>query len=285
MERKNAHHMFLRASFYFLSFIFACLVVYMLFFSVEMQITKIEVTGTKELDNSELMRMINEDLQSATLGFLPKNNYILVSNGRIEKLLSDKYKKIRSVKVEKKFPDTIVANVDERDSLLVWCQQEDKCFLLDEDSIAYSVADFNSPELTQNKLLRINDRSNSDVFLGSSVIKKSYEEYVLSAKDEFGKLGINIENNFYVPSRMAEEMEIRSVDGFSILLSSQFTLNSAIKTLDMVLKKEITKEKITQLEYIDLRSEYKAFYKYKNSGNAEQQNNEQQNQGADDQKK
>lgn len=283
-EKKKAHDVFLRISFFLLTSIFFCLSLYMLFFSAEMEVTEIKITGTKELNDFQLQQEVESSLEGKFFGLLPKDNYLLVSRGRVEKMLAEKYKKIRSVRVEKRFPDTLTISIDERDSLLVWCKGENECFMLDEDGVAYNAADFNSPELTQNKLLTINDRSSSEVLIGSEVIKKSYEDYILKIKDELGKLGVETESNFYVPSRMAEEIEIRSIGGYSILLSSQFTLESAMKTLAIVLEKEIPKEKISQLEYIDLRSEYKAFYKYKNSPDSEQQNSDQQNSETENQK-
>lgn len=237
----------------------------MLFFSAEMQISKIEISNNKELEKLELEQLVENELQGKFIGIFPKNNYILVSQKTVEKILINKYKKIRSVKVEKKFPDSIAVSIDEHESLLVWCKNENQCYLLNEEGVAYNVADFNSPELQQNKLVRLSDRSGADVILGSKIMEKKYEEYLLKIKSELEEISIYVESDFLTPSRMAEEIEVRSMDGFKINFSTQFALESAVKTLLAVLKKEIPRERIGELEYIDLRSEYKAFYKYKNT--------------------
>lgn len=264
VEKKNTRNLFLRVSFYFLSVVFLCLLAYMLFFSVEMQINKIEINNNKELNKAELEQIVENEIQGKFIGIFPKNNYILASKNNISETLVNKYKKIRSVKVEKKFPGSISVSIDEHESLLVWCKVESQCYLLDEEGVAYNVADFNSPELQQNKLVKLSDSSNAEVSLGSKIMEKEYEEYLLKIKSELEKINISIEDNFLTPSRMAEEIEVRSVNGFRINFSTQFSLESAMKTLSAVLKKEIPKEKINELEYVDLRSEYKAFYKYKN---------------------
>lgn len=263
VERKKSHKLFLRVSFYGLSLVFICLMIYMLFFSIEMQINKVEIIGTRELDESEIKTLVEDHLKGKYLNLLSKNNYLLASGSIIHRELTDKYKKIRNVSVEKKFPDTIKINIDEHDSLMVWCKRESECYLLDEDGVAYNSADFNSPELMQNKLLQINDQSSADVTVGTKIMEQDYEQYLLNIKTELEKLNINIEDTFSTPSRMAEEIQVKSINGFNINFSTQFTLDSAMKTLSAVLKKEIPKEKIAELEYIDLRSEYKAFYKFK----------------------
>lgn len=272
-EKKKSHRMLFRVIFYVLTACFAFAVVYMLFFSTQMQISNVEIQGTKELDRQEIINIVEQKLEGKYLNIFPKNNYIIFSKSSINRDLADRFKKIRSIEVRKNFPDSVIVNIDEHDSLLIWCRNDQDCYMLDEDGVAYSKADFDSPELQQNKLLQINDQSNSEVILGSQVIGQDYEEYILSIKNQFAQLGVNTENVLFTPSRMAEEVHVKSQEGYDMLLSTQFSLESSLKTLSAVLKKEIPKEKIAQLEYIDLRSEYKAFYKYKNSEENKDQEN------------
>ncbi|KKQ45524.1 MAG: hypothetical protein US63_C0015G0010 [Candidatus Moranbacteria bacterium GW2011_GWC2_37_8] len=252
-----------RIIFYLLLIAFIFSLIYMLFFSMQMQINNIEVVGTKDLDSQEIRHDIQQHLQGKYFKILPKNNFLFISRNRLQNYLKDNYKKIRSVNVQKKFPESINIEIDEHVALLVWCKNNENCYLLDEDGVAYGVADFDSPELTQNNLLRINDDSNADVEIGVKVMDTSYEQYLLGIGRAIGILGIRIEEGYSTPSRMAEEIKTKSDSGFGIYFSTQFSLESAINTLGVLLKKEISKEQLSNLEYIDLRSEYKAFYKFK----------------------
>jgi len=180
---------------------------------------------------------------------------------RIENILTDKFKKIRTANAEKKFPDTISISIDERKALLVWCSGEN-CFLIDENGVAYNNADFNSPELAQNNLIKIDDTSAQNLAIGENVINSAYEQYALSIEDALRKTDFNVEG-YYTPSRVAEEIDVRTKQGTEIYLSTQFSLESAVRTLSIVLEKEIPKDQREKLAYIDLRSENKAFYKFK----------------------
>jgi hypothetical protein len=147
--------------------------------------------------------------------------------------------------------------------------------LLDENGTAYSVADFSSPELVQNNLLQINETSGNDVIIGTKIIEPAYEQYVLGIKDALGGIGFNVVGQYFTPSRMAEEISVKTDQESELYFSTQYPLESAIRSLATVIKKEITEDKKGNILYVDLRNENKIFYKFKNieSALAGQENN------------
>lgn len=254
-----------RILFYFLFIIFIFSSLYMFLFSEEVKVTLIEINGNKELNADELHSVLESSMSNKIWAIFPGDNYFLVSKGFIKNELTGRYKKIKDVEIVKKFPSSIYIKIDEHESLLVWCENEQECFLLDQNGIAYDKADFSSPELLQNKLLKLTDRSGLDVIMGTQIISPQYINYLVDAKKELEVLGIEVEDSMFTPARMSEEVRMRSLNGFEIILSTQFPLESSMKTLTVILKKEISTDKLAELEYVDLRSEYKAFYKFKNS--------------------
>ena len=196
---------------------------------------------------------------------IQKNIFLFISKKRSVDFLENNFKKIRSATISKKFPDSISINIDERKAVLVWCSGEN-CFLIDENGTAYNVADFNSPEISQNHLLRINDMSLRDVSIGEKVISSAYEQYIISIKDALKGINQKISESddaYSTPSNVADEIDVRTDKDTQIYFSTEFSLDSAIHTLDVVLKKEISEDKLKSVEYIDLRSEGRVFYKFK----------------------
>ena len=256
-----------RAIFYILLIGFVAVSIYALFFSSYLQITNITVSGTQELKSQDIRELIESSAQGNFLKFIPKNNFLFFSQRRIENLLENNFKKIRSVMVIKKFPDSISINIDERKAVMVWCSGE-SCFLIDENGAAYSSADFNSPEIVQNNLIRINDLSGRVFVIGEKITDTSYEQYVLSISEALKSIGFEISddaNNAYgTPSSMADEIDVETKQGTNFLFSTQFPLENAIQTLAITLKKGID-DKQKGFDYIDLRSENKVFYKFKDN--------------------
>ena len=257
-----------RVIFYVLLIGFVAVSIYVLFFSPYLQITSITISGTQELKSQDIRGLIELSAQGNFFQFIPKNNFLFFPQTRIENLLKDNFKKIRSVVVTKKFPDSISINIDERKAVMVWCNSE-SCFLIDENGAAYSSADFNSPEIVQNNLIIINDSSGHVFKVGEKITSPAYEQYVLNIKEALKNIGFEISddaNNAYeTPSNMADEIDVKTEQGTDFLFSTQFTLEKAIRALDVTLKKGIN-DKQKDFDYIDLRSENKVFYKFKNSG-------------------
>jgi len=259
-----------RMIFYILFVGFFAVSIYMLFFSGCLRINNITITGVQELNNLDIQKLFEGYINKKFLKIIPKNNFLFISQKKSASFLEDNFKKIRSATISKKFPDSISINIDERKSVLVWCSGE-KCFLVDENGTTYSVADFNSPEIVQNHLLRINDISARDVAIGEKIIDPAYERYVMSIKEALNGIGRKVsdgDNAYFTTSNMADEIDVKTDEDVQIYFSTQFSLDSAIHTLDVVLKKEIPEDKLKSVEYIDLRSEGRVFYKLK-STNAE----------------
>ena len=255
-----------RAVFYILLIGFVAVSVYMLFFSPYLQVINVTVSGTQELKSQDIRELIELSVQGNFLKFIPKNNFLFFSQKRIENLLENNFKKIRSVTVTKKFPDSVSINIDERKAVMVWCSGEN-CLLIDENGAAYSNADFDSPEIVQNNLIRINDSSGRVFGVGEEITDPAYEQYALGIKEALENIGFEISddasNAYGTPSSVADEIDVKTQQGTDFLFSTQFPLENAIRTLEITLKKGVDDEQ-KGFEYIDLRSENKVFYKLKN---------------------
>ena len=264
-QKKHTNDKIARVTFYALAVLFVCAFLYVLFFSGQMQISSITITGTQQLSSQGIATEVQQSLQGKYLKIIPKNNFLFVSQDSIKSNIENSYKKVRDVSVQKKFPDSITINIDERQALLVWCQSDQSCFLLDENGIAYSTADFSSPELVQNQLLRVDDSSAETVSIGEKVIDPQYENYVLGINAALGNMGITASEEYSTPSRMSQEIDVKSQSGYELNFSTQFSVDSAMNTLSLILKKGISQDQLSNLAYIDLRSENKAFYKLNNT--------------------
>ncbi|NTV41510.1 MAG: FtsQ-type POTRA domain-containing protein [Candidatus Moranbacteria bacterium] len=256
--------------FYVLLVCFFVVTGYVLFFSPYLKVFKITVKGNKEISSAEIVKNIENYQQEKFLKIFSKENFLLSDNGDMENLLSEKFKKIERVSVRKKFPDTIEIFLQERKALLVLCSQEE-CFMVDENGIAYGQADFYSQELIQNNLIKITDRSSREVGLGQEIMTKEYVAYVSSLKESLQQINISVEDDFWTPSLMAEEVNVQITEkGGQLYFSTQFPLEDSIRILNLILEKEPFKnQKKENIAYIDLRTENKVFYKLNNQPSIE----------------
>ncbi len=256
---------FSRMLFYFLALLFCGAAVYVFIFSAFLEIKTIGVSGTKELAGEDILKDLKLSLGGKYLGLVPKNNFILVSKNKLEKNLSEHFRKIKSLEVKKKFPDALLLNIEERKSLILWCSGG-PCYIVDESGYAYAGIDLDSPKVVQNNLIALIDTGARPVIVGERILNEEYVSFLISLREEIGKgTGINVNTEWRTPSIVAEEVEIDTEEGWRLYFSENIKPEKAIRTLKTFLDEEIGKEKRNELEYVDLRVENKVYYKLKNT--------------------
>jgi len=265
-ETKQRRSIFLSTIYYILLIAFIGVSVYVLFFSSFLQITNVVVQGTNEISSGDIGQVVNNQLSGTYFKAVPKNNFILFSNRRAENAIKQQFKKVASVTITKKFPDTLNVSITERQSLLVWCSGDNNCFLIDGSGIAYVTADFNSPEVMENHLVKLTDTGGKAVAIGDKVLDGDFLAYVSQIRDTLkNATQIDITDEYSTPAAVSQEADVVTPGGMRLQFSMSYPLANAVKNLKLFLDKQNFPQPLEdQLEYIDLRSENKIFYKLKN---------------------
>ncbi len=271
---------FSRILFYFLLFVFIAVAGYVLLFSPYLKIQTILMHGIKELDYEAVMAKTTSIIQGKYLKLIPKDNYFLVSKRKIIKSLMEEFKKIKSVETKKTFPVAISIEIKERDSLILWCSGG-PCYIIDESGFAYTSSDLDAPEVAQNNLIQIIDTSAHPAEIGEKILNEEYVSYLLTLREKIKKSDLKVSEQWHTPSRMADEVEIETSEGWRIYFSNKINPDRALRTLKTFLDEEIGNKK-EKLEYVDLRIENKVFYRLKNEDNSVPEN---QPESGDDNKK
>lgn len=262
-KQKEKRSVFFRMAFYFLSIAFAGVTIYIFIFSPFLQINYLSLKGVEELEYEEVSKELCYLLNEKYLGFIPRNNFILTSKRKIKSRLMKQFKKISEVEVKKIFPDTIKVKITERKALLLWCSGG-PCYIIDEKGHAYSGADFESPEIKENNLIRLADISAKPVNLGEKVLDEDYINFILGLREEIKKEAlVDILDEYQTACRVAQEARIKTAEEWDIYFSGKIPAKQSVRTLKTFLEKEMDLEKRKNLEYIDLRVENKVYYKFK----------------------
>ncbi|MDQ1284168.1 MAG: hypothetical protein QG620_516 [Patescibacteria group bacterium] len=237
--------------------------VYTLFFSGLLGITAVNLSGTVDLDKNAILEAASGEISGKYFNILEKNNLIFANGGKIASALTDKFKRIEKAEVEKKFPGTINIKIIERKSMLVFCSAGN-CFAVDEKGVAYARADFESAELKENKLVILKEESGRAVDIGEQVLDRKNIEFILSSKEKMkSEFDIDLAGDFETPNRASMDIRAFAREGWKIYFGSDLGIDKEMEMLRIILENKIEKEKMADLEYIDLRIENKVFYKFK----------------------
>lgn len=235
----------------------------MLFFSGKLEIGAIEINGTETIDPDKIKDLVRNEIDRKYLNIVQKNNLILARSSKIESRIKNEFKKIENVEIRRKFPSSLLISIKERKSALVFCSGEN-CFIVDDKGIAYENADVSSEEFLNNGLILLKDNNGKSITPEENVLEESYINYVSSISGKLkNELDINITREMETPTKVSADIKTMADEGWAIFFSTDIELEKETEMLKVVLENKIEKEKRKDLEYVDLRSDNKVFYKFK----------------------
>lgn len=251
-------------------FLFLGTGVYVVFFSPYLILKEPEITGLERIDRTSFLEAVRGELDQKYLRSIARNRYGLIRSKALEQGLRMQYPLIRNIEVEQVFPDTVILSLEERETILLWCTR-DTCVHILEDGTGIPVSDVYQTEENQSRTLVLRDMS------GQSLLneeKRFEDEWITmptllkrSLQEQFS---LEIEKEMSFSSRFANELRVKTTNGFEIFFGTKVPLESSLGALALLLEKEIPKKRQAELEYIDLRTENKVFYRYRDREGGEE---------------
>ncbi|MEI7750208.1 MAG: FtsQ-type POTRA domain-containing protein [Candidatus Moraniibacteriota bacterium] len=240
---------------------FLSVAAYTLFFSDFHTIRTVEVSGTKDVSSEKIEAFVRERLAQKALRVFPQDNFFLVPTDSLGRDLLRAFPKLASVSVSRDFPSGIRIGATERDRILLWCSG-DSCFLIGDDGVAQDASSAETPE-NEPFLLRVYDDSAGLVDIGKPLFEMKSARAIIRLATELPDRGFTIALPFHSPSSVSDEVRITTEEGWDILVNLAIDPGKTIASLQLVLDKEIPADRRSALRYIDLRTENRAFFAYR----------------------
>jgi len=235
------------------------LIFYFFFLSEIFKIKEIKVSSSETSFKKEIETLLEKELG---------HNFFLVNSQEIENEILEKYPEIKSTHLKKKFPDSLILEIEERKPVGFFCsekeseEEKENCFLIDNEGIIFKNVVFGGQisEDNQKDLMMIFSALGEleGKNLGKEVISKEKIDKLLKINSELEKsLKINVEE-FVLKGE--GRLDIKTAEGWEIYFDLSGDVNFALTKLGLLLAKEIPPEKRGELSYIDLRFS-KVYYK------------------------
>lgn len=280
----------------FLWGLFFVTIFYVALFSVFFLIGTPQITGMSETPEASLRSSVETEITGKYLGIFPRRDFFLIRPKKLEEHLLSEYPLLASADVTRVFPDGMRIEVTERKKILLWCSGEfvqnggdtvatDRtCHLIDEEGRAQESSRALLPENIPYVLF-ITDTSGKPVATGEKVFDPSYGVFVIQANESFPKqLGLAFEPRFTAVSRFANELRMKTNEGWEVYVSSEIPIESSLNALRLLFEKELPQEKRAKLAYIDLRAENRVYYAFREGENMEDSSDASPSEAAEEKK-
>lgn len=223
------------------------------FFSPFFKITEIKLPENDLITNNDIHKLITN---SAPLN-LGENLFIL-SKKHIKADLAAAFPVLTDINIKKELFHGLVINFEKRIQIGIWCQLADDCYYFDKEGIIFKEA----PQTEGALILKIKDLKKKDVSLGDQVLNNDQLKFITEFNNKI------IENNqlkiIEFKIRPEPNIDLKAVTdyGWPIYLDQNQNPVSEANNLFTILN-EVIKNKVLNLEYIDLRIPSRIFYKLK----------------------
>lgn len=223
-------------------------------------IQRIEVTGISTLDPQTIEARVREALGKDG-GYVSSRNLFWYDAHAIEKALeADMYHVARaSVSRESTFSTTLRVAIDERAPFARWCAAESDCYLIDETGFIFEhLAASTARDYVEPFVFWGGVASTSET-LGAYVAPARFPSAlsILRALGQAGYTSLRAEID------SDTDFSVLFEDGFRLYVSFGAEPPTLVRNLKLIFASEPLKERLTDLEYIDLRFGNRIFYKLK----------------------
>lgn len=242
---------------------------YFLVLSNYFSVTNFAIAGNKELSNDQIQQV----LAVATNGrhwLIPKNNFLFLSTGKINVILTKNLPEIKQVnKVKRKWPNQITVEVVERKPSFV-LKSSDQYFLIDDEGTV--VKQMDDPE----KFLIIEDQVVENFVIGEEFPNPKLIAFIVSMSNSWNtKINTPI-SLIKIPGKASAEVLFTTVEGWNVLFDVQSPVARQLNNLSLIINKQVASKDRNRLAYIDLRLSKWAYLCFKDSPCQQQEQPEEQ---------
>jgi len=234
-------------------------VMWSFFVSPFFKITKIKLPEN-DIVTADDIQKIMADSAPFDLG---KNLFIL-SKSNIKTTLTAAFPVITDISVGKKLFNSVTVNFEKRIPIGLWCHpsgghpEGDSCYYFDKEGIVFKEA----PVTEGGLILKIQDSEKKEIFLGAQAINTTQLKFIMDFNNKLSDNGQIKIVEFKIGPSADFDLTAVTAYGWLIYLDQKQNPISVANNLFTILS-EVIKNKVSNLEYIDLRIPTRIFYKLK----------------------
>jgi cell division septal protein FtsQ len=238
-----------RFSFFgWLSILFFLVIIYLLFYSPLLQITRVDIRGTQNISPKIIEeKFINWQLQQSRFKVFKQNNLIMFSKKWLNQRLNNDYG-LASLKIQKKFPHSLIVTIQEKTPELIWSSQGKYHYLSENGDLA-QVVDI-TPETSPLPI--IYDDANTEAKPGQNILATDRITFIKNLTNEIKQINSVEVDSFHLQSNLGTQISVQVKAGYNILFDISKDLAAQLEKLRRTLSDASTLANPPQ-EYIDVR--------------------------------
>ncbi|MHB1086631.1 MAG: cell division protein FtsQ/DivIB [Minisyncoccota bacterium] len=234
--------------------------VHLISYAPPLSIQKIEVTGVKKIEPTIISSYVDSLLNDGSFHYLSRRNIFLYPKNVIEQGIIASFPRVKSARAYRPsaIGQNLVIAITEREPFALWCAAEDDCYALDEEGFVFTTAATTTHGDFATAYTFTGDIEGAPI--GQKLIPGQLPSVL-------ALLRIFQQETNLVPTRV----DILPEQDFWVTVGQDFYVKASFgqepetlaRNLELVLSSEALRERIAEIEYVDLRFGNRVYYKMK----------------------
>ena len=236
--------------------IIALAAAWFLLYSSFFKIKNIEINNNGKMAREEIESIINEQMNSNKLIFLPQSNIFLFSKLGLLDRLEKKYS-FDSVQIDKKLPNKLAVSLKEKQYAIIW-HEDDKYYFGDIGGVI--ITETNVLDIKDKNYPIIDNLSNQKIADNKAPINQITVEFIIKLlqklgehKDEIKALSFIIDDDLFT-------VKVNLENGPKLYFSTQGDIDKQLEKV-LLIKKDQLKNDFFKKEYINVKIEDRVYYR------------------------
>ena len=239
-------------------------------------ILRVSVQGNQVIDAGDISNSVEQDISGNYFFFFPKHNALIYPKNHIAKDLSARFPRISGLSIALVGMHELHVTITERDSMYLWCGMtvpetdsiDTHCYYVDGDGYIFSRAPYFSGAVYFKFFGGLADPSRADDPVGDRVLPDAEFRAVVQMKEslEAAHLAPHSYVTYGDGTRAFLLATVARDDIDKVIFSSKNDKSKVVSNLLAALNVEPLKTdfatEFDALQYIDLRSDNKVYYKF-----------------------
>lgn len=232
--------------------------VFYYFTSGRFQIHDVIVRGLKDTSKDDARQVISFWLSEKSWYVVPHKVLWLASVGDITARLKTSLSTVKDISIAKEYPDKLIFDFKEYDGWGVLCHGDpEQCSWIDRSGVAFSHAS----EFSGIIIPKIRDMRERDFRLGEEQLSSNLMK-LITYYNERAPDNDYLQSLQFIIDKKDATLRVTTRNGWNILLLETSDPEKSYNNLKTTLEGEV-KDKVSKLEYVDLRFGNRIFYKFK----------------------
>ncbi len=231
----------------------------------------IEVSGNTITSSSELQETARQVIAGSYFYIFTKKNIFIFPRRQIEQVIAEKYKRIRSVSVERKNLYAISIDIAERTPHALWCGKElpggleetvrkEDCYYMDDSGYIFAKA----PLFSGIVFFKYFGAITAVDPIGQFYLSPDEFKDISQIETAFSNSGIHA---VALAAKEAGDFELQLKEGGRLLFNQKSPIAKVVADMSTVISSSEFQKELTDssrsLDYIDIRFDNKIFYKFR----------------------